>query len=78
MFIIFGTNSSDDFIRNKNNSCKCPHCNNTVNYKVISKNDNFTLFFIPVVPYNKKYYELCPICNHGNEITKDMAFNYND
>lgn len=73
MFIIFGTNNSDELLGYRNTTCKCCNCNNEVKNKIFSKNDNFTLFFIPVIHYNKRYYEACPICNHGIEITEYEA-----
>lgn len=30
--------------------------------------DWFTLFFVPVIPYRKEYWLLCPICGVGYEL----------
>lgn len=73
MFIIAGTQGNDEIIRTEENKTLCKHCNNKVNKKVICHNDKFTLFFMPVLPYNKRYYRVCPICNITQEITESEA-----
>ncbi|MCK4324641.1 MAG: hypothetical protein KAW89_08935 [Armatimonadetes bacterium] len=30
----------------------------------------FTLFFIPVIPYERKRLLLCPVCQHGMELDR--------
>jgi hypothetical protein len=33
----------------------------------------FALFFVPVVRWNTEWLHLCPVCNHGDAITKQEA-----
>lgn len=75
MFIIAGTQANSKLIRTENNRTLCKHCNNMVNKKIVYHDDKFTLFFVPLVPYNKRYYRTCPICNISQEITENEAYN---
>jgi hypothetical protein len=34
----------------------------------------FTLFFVPVIPYNKYYFFHCEVCNRGFELSKEEFF----
>ncbi|MDF2985075.1 MAG: hypothetical protein K0R50_585 [Eubacterium sp.] len=43
----------------------CDHCNNDKYWTLYSRRTWFTLFFIPVIPYQTEHLMLCPICNHG-------------
>lgn len=46
----------------------CDHCNNDKYWTLYSKRTWFTLFFIPVIPYQTENVLLCPICNHGIQL----------
>lgn len=54
---------------------KCDHCNNTVANHKIKVTSWFTLFFIPIIPYSTKHYVICPICNHGIEVSAEVFEN---
>lgn len=73
MFIIAGTQAGSRLIREEKEITLCKHCNNMVNKKIMCHDDKFTLFFVPVLPYNKRYYRTCPICSIGQEITEQEA-----
>ncbi len=48
----------------------CPNCHNTSRFRLLIRRTWFTLFFIPVIPYETAYLELCPVCRYGGEIKK--------
>jgi len=41
---------------------QCPHCHNEGMWELRRYRTWFTLFFIPVIPYNQKALLVCPIC----------------
>lgn len=43
----------------------CSHCNNDEYWVLMRTMTWFTLFFIPVFPYLKKYFLTCPVCEYG-------------
>jgi hypothetical protein len=40
-------------------------------YHYISRNRWFRLYFIPILPVSKMHLLLCPICNHGPEVSRE-------
>lgn len=52
---------------------KCLVCHNTVVFKLVETARKFTMYWIPVAKWSKKYYLICPICEHGREVSKDSA-----
>ena len=46
----------------------CPNCNNTVAFHLILRRTWFTLFFIPIIPYENNYFVMCPVCSRGTEL----------
>ena len=73
MFIIAGTQGSNNLIRRESEKTLCRNCNNMVYKNITIHNDKFTLFFVPTVSYNKRYYRTCPICDMQQEITEQEA-----
>lgn len=49
---------------------KCDNCHNESEYTLIEISIWFTLFFIPVFPYERHYLLMCPICGNGFELNK--------
>lgn len=49
---------------------QCGYCNNISNWQLCIMRTWFTLFFIPVIPYSKKYGIVCPNCGAYIEISK--------
>lgn len=47
----------------------CPNCNNEVVLRYYTSTKWFSLFFIPVIPYNKRHLLICPICTWGLNLT---------
>jgi hypothetical protein len=43
----------------------CGNCNNDTTFDLTRYRTWFTLFFIPVIPYENKYFLSCPICTRG-------------
>jgi len=74
MFIIWGTKTTTSQIGCAGNQ-QCSRCGNIRNWVVIKKTSWFTLFFIPLIPFNSKYYVMCPVCNSGQQISKEACNN---
>lgn len=72
MFILWGTKQTQKQLA-AGNEYMCPRCNNVNRWPVLQYTTWFTLFFIPLIPLRKKYYEMCPICRAGREMKKDQA-----
>ena len=49
----------------------CSICNNDVYYFHIRQKEWFTLFFIPIFPYEVNHYLLCPVCEKGYTLEKN-------
>jgi phage terminase large subunit GpA-like protein len=49
---------------------KCPNCNNEDYWQLIRMTTWFTLFFIPVIPYENKYVLICPVCEKGVRVER--------
>ncbi len=49
-------------------SHNCSHCNNDVVWHVVRVGTWATLFFIPIFPYQWKYYLMCPTCESAVEL----------
>lgn len=51
---------------------RCSHCNNE-EYWILNRLITwFTLYFIPVIPYEYKYFLSCPICQYGLVLNKEQ------
>jgi hypothetical protein len=51
----------------------CPNCGNERYWNLVNAKTWFTLFFIPVIPYNNDNYLLCPVCERGMELNSEQA-----
>lgn len=50
----------------------CPNCGNE-DYWILKRISTwFTLFFIPVIPYEWKYFLMCPVCERGLYLKSDQ------
>lgn len=69
MFIIFGWGHTK--VRNFGALVArlCDNCHNHSAWVLLSRSVWFTLFFIPVFPYERDHFLLCPICQHGLKLT---------
>lgn len=50
---------------------ECGNCNNKVYYKLVTVTTWFTLFFVPIIPYDTKNLLMCGICKAGIELTRE-------
>jgi len=69
MFFIFGWNrpSITDYGPVKQELCR--NCRNTEMWHLRKVSRYFTLFFIPIFPHDSEILYLCPICNHGIQLS---------
>ncbi|MCB9810401.1 zinc-ribbon domain-containing protein [Candidatus Nomurabacteria bacterium] len=50
----------------------CSHCNNEEYWILTRIRVWFTLFFIPIFPYENKYHLACPICEYGITLNSEQ------
>ncbi len=50
----------------------CDHCHNEEYWILNRVTKWFTLFFIPVIPYDSNYFFSCPICKYGFNLNTDQ------
>jgi zinc-ribbon family len=50
---------------------RCPNCNNVATWHALGRTTWFTLFFVPVIPYNKYYFLHCEVCSRGFELSRE-------
>ncbi len=76
MFFIFGwgRTSNNDF--GPTRYTKCRNCNNESFWHLMHRRVWFTLFFIPVFPYESDHYLLCRICTQGFKLSSDEIQKY--
>ena len=72
MFIIFGWGHQTMKQYGATLPIKCSNCNNSVFLHLVQTRTWFTLFFIPVIPYESKHYLLCEVCGQGIELTGEQ------
>lgn len=77
MFILFGTRRTEKQLT-AGNEYRCPRCGNVRHWPVTQYTSWLSLFFVPVIPYRKKYYEMCPICRAGRELSAEQARHLTD
>jgi hypothetical protein len=51
---------------------KCPNCGNDSWWHLLLLRTWFTLFFIPVIPYESKHVLICEVCGDGIELSIDQ------
>lgn len=52
----------------------CARCGNEVRHQVIFSRKQFSLYFIPVFSYDKRWDIECPICGQLQPITSQQAY----
>ena len=65
MFIIFGWGRETIKDLGPVEEHICPNCRNKKYWHLIQLRKWFSLFFIPLIPYEGSYSLLCPICKQG-------------
>lgn len=69
MFVIWGFGSRRKYTDVVTKDT-CGACGTEQVMSVVMDYGCFTLFFIPIIKFGKKYYEVCPHCGAGRQITK--------
>jgi hypothetical protein len=46
----------------------CPNCRNSVWFHYATTHASFRLFFVPIIPYDRKHYLVCPVCSRGPQL----------
>jgi len=72
MFFLFGWGKQTRKELSEKEFDICSYCN-IDRLKVFRITTWATLFFIPVIPYETKYYLSCPNCERGYEIEEEEA-----
>ncbi|MDK2865704.1 MAG: hypothetical protein PWP51_242 [Clostridiales bacterium] len=68
MFFVFGFGKQTIKTRWADEVRTCPRCGNTKRWPYKKITYWFTLFFIPILPYQVKYVTVCPICGYFETI----------
>lgn len=71
MIVIFGWGHRTTKELGQKTLMYCPNCRNDRWWHLISYKTWFTLFFIPVIPYESKHLLYCGLCSHGVEIKRN-------
>jgi len=75
MFFIFGFGYTTTYDYEIKTETQCRKCGNYVRLHLTKITKWFTLFFIPLIPYDKKYFICCPACSDETPLNKD---NFNE
>jgi uncharacterized protein YbaR (Trm112 family) len=73
MVVVFGWGAGPTKDRGEVVEVRCPTCHNDVYLHAIRSSQEFSLYFIPLVPYGSNEYLACPICRHGLRIGAQHA-----
>jgi zinc-ribbon family len=74
--LIFGFNHRKVKKYGPKKSYHCNSCSNIKNWELVEITFWFTLFFIPLIPYEKKYLLVCPVCNNSMSLTLEKFLKY--
>lgn len=70
MVIVFSTKGTEKEL-GKTLYKSCKHCNNVCWYDLTKITRWFSLFFVSLVPYQKRYFFTCELCGWGFEVKGD-------
>lgn len=51
----------------------CPNCHNPAYWRLERRQTWFSLFFIPLIPYQWNHFLYCPVCSRGFELKGDQV-----
>ena len=71
--LVWGRRGYRKIIGELKTSQNCEHCHNECHYKVLEVGFWFTLFFIPIFKYGKKFCSVCSICGDGRQYVSEDA-----
>lgn len=69
MFVIFGWGFATTHVFGAVLPVDCPNCHNEEFWVLKRVRRWFTLFFVPVFPYESTHAVMCPICGVGSEVS---------
>lgn len=72
MLIVFGWGHQKRYDFGPVAMARCEHCGNNVGWRLLEVSVWFSLFFVPVFPYSRRRFLLCPICSYGLELTTEQ------
>jgi len=75
MFIIFGWGRRTMQTLGWLSPRTCSNCHNEGPWALVRIRRWFSLFFIPVIPYETDYVAMCPVCSRGINVDKREASN---
>ena len=73
MFIVFGWGRRTNKDHGPTLPITCPNCHNQTYWRLWHSRTWFTLFFIPVIPYENDHMLLCDICKRGIRLDSAAA-----
>lgn len=73
MVLIFGFGPGRAQDRGEVAPLTCPACGNDAMFHHVVSKKSFSLFFVPVVPYGKDEYLLCPVCTQVLPVPEDVG-----
>ncbi|MBI1332246.1 MAG: zinc-ribbon domain-containing protein [Armatimonadetes bacterium] len=73
MFFIFGWGRRTNKLRGTSANYTCSNCRNEVSFQLVETKKWYSLFFIPIIPYDSQNLMLCPICSSGY-VLSDLDF----
>jgi len=68
--IIYGWGKVTTSDKGQTESQICIRCSNRVKRRLLIARTWFTLYFIPLIPYENKYSLVCPICGHVENFSR--------
>src|SRR5689334_23211283 len=69
--IIFGFGRRTNKNMGQRGPFECQNCHNLTYFTLMEQRVWFTLFFIPVIPYETRRFLLCGICSRGFKLSKE-------
>ena len=72
MFVLIGFGNEKQEDHGPAISVVCPNCNNETTLRLVEVKKRFSLFFVPLFPYEWTYALVCPICSRGLELNEEQ------
>lgn len=76
MFILFGWGHQTLKNHGQIYKVRCGCCNRIEQFYLYTKRTWFTLFFIPIIPYETLHMIICPACSNGGVIDNNQFQGY--
>lgn len=71
MFLLFGTRVSEQIVNVV--TFVCGFCHTNAQQHVIRAANKFTLFFVPLFAFSKRYYNECTNCGGHTALTREQV-----